>query len=88
MAMMDAADEYDIRESFAALDDDKLGFLELDAFYVLYLGLGYPYMDKSEFVLELEQHLVPPDSPRHVTVDQVLEFLSNVRMTCERLFTF
>lgn len=34
-------DEYDIEESFAALDEDKLGRLSIDQAYTLLLGLGY-----------------------------------------------
>lgn len=77
--MINASDEYDIRESFASLDDDKLGLLELDALYILYLGLGYQYMDKEELKKELEEQVFPSDGPQHATVEQVLIFLANVR---------
>ena len=38
---MNAIDEYDIRDTFQALDSDQDGFLTLDEFHTLYLGLGY-----------------------------------------------
>ena len=74
---MNAIDEHDIRESFAALDDDKLGFLELDALYIMYLGLGYTYMDKDELARQIWPE--PSVHPQHVTVEEVLRFLGNVR---------
>lgn len=75
--MMNADDEHSIRESFAAVDDDKLGFLELDALYMLYLGLGYPYIDKEELARQIWPQ--PTIDPQHVTVEKVLIFLGNVR---------
>jgi hypothetical protein len=38
---MTSLEEFDIRESFDALDNEKLGLLAMDQFYTLYLGLGY-----------------------------------------------
>jgi hypothetical protein len=44
-------DEYDIEESFDALDDDKLGRLSINQAYTLLLGLGYlkDYKQKDSF---------------------------------------
>mmetsp|Transcript_3282 Transcript_3282/g.5553 ORF Transcript_3282/g.5553 Transcript_3282/m.5553 type:complete len:133 (-) Transcript_3282:1541-1939(-) len=33
--------EIDIRESFAALDHEKKGYIDLEGLHTLYLGLGY-----------------------------------------------
>lgn len=40
-ASLNAMDEYDIRDTFQALDSDQDGCLTLDEFHTLYLGLGY-----------------------------------------------
>lgn len=44
-------DQYDIEESFEALDEDKLGRLSIDQAYTLLLGLGYlrDYKQKTLF---------------------------------------
>jgi hypothetical protein len=71
---MQSIDEFDIRESFDALDDEKLGRLCLDRFYVLYLGLGYPKLTKDE----LEQQVRSRQTDACVTIDTVLKILSQV----------
>jgi len=38
---IDALDEYDIQQSFEAMDDDKINRLTLANFHTLYLGLGF-----------------------------------------------
>lgn len=45
---MDSLDEYDIRDTFDALDEEKEGKLTIDKFYTLYLGLGFPKMTLEE----------------------------------------
>ena len=59
-------DEYDIRESFDSLDNEKLGYLSLDQFYVLYLGLGYPQLTKDE--LKRQVGVIQSDQ-QNVTVE-------------------
>lgn len=79
---MTVATEHDIRESFSALDDDKLGFLDIDGLYLLYLGLGYPYMDKEDLMKQMWPE--ESDDIEHVTVEKVLAFLDNVRCYSQR----
>lgn len=40
---MNALDEYDIREAFEALDDDKEGLIDLRDLETIFVGLGYEY---------------------------------------------
>ena len=69
---MDSIDAFHIRESFDALDDTKLGFLSLDQFYILYLGLGYP----KQTIQEIESEVTAIQSDQNVTIETVLRILS------------
>jgi hypothetical protein len=71
---MDSIDEYDIRESFDALDDEKLGRLTVDQSYTLYLGLGYPRMALPEWRSKV--HAI--QSEETVAIDTVIKILSKV----------
>jgi hypothetical protein len=72
---MGSINEFDIRESFDAMDDEKLGRLSIDQVYTLYLGLGYPKLT----VLELRNKVRAIQSEDEaVTVDTVLQILSKV----------
>lgn len=71
---MDSIDEYDIRESFDSLDDDKTGRLSMSQFYTLYLGLGYPKMTQPE----LTNIVAKLQKDETVTIGTVLKVLSKV----------
>ena len=75
-------DEYDIRESFDSLDNEKLGYLSLDQFYVLYLGLGYPQLTKDE--LKRQVGVIQSDQ-QNVTVETVIKVLKKVRPKNSRM---
>jgi hypothetical protein len=53
-------DQYDIEESFEALDKDKFGRLSIDDAYILLLGLGYlkDYKQKDNFTPSDLKHSV------------------------------
>eukprot|EP00980_Cylindrotheca_fusiformis_P005768 scaffold1203_cov117-Cylindrotheca_fusiformis.AAC.7 len=69
---MNSTDEFDIRETFEALDGEKLGRLSLDSFYTLYLGLGYPKQTKED----LKQQVQSRHAGEYVTIDTALKILS------------
>jgi hypothetical protein len=75
MVTSSLVDEFDIRESFEALDDEKFGRLTMDQFYTLYLGLGYPQLTKPD--LRGKVHAI--QSEESVTIEVVLYILSQVR---------
>mgnify|MGYP000556342408 CR=1 FL=1 len=76
MLTSSVVDEFDIRESFEALDDEKLGRLTMDQFYTLYLGLGYPQLTKPD----LRGKVSAIQSEESVTIEVVLYILSQVRI--------
>jgi hypothetical protein len=75
VAASSVVDEFDIRESFEALDDEKFGRLTMDQFYTLYLGLGYPQLTKPD--LRGKVHAIQREES--VTIEIVLQILSKVR---------
>lgn len=71
---MKKLDEFDIRESFDAMDEDKLGEISMATFYTMYLGLGYSKAsleDLQRRVLDVQGH------DGCVTIETVLKVLSN-----------
>ena len=72
---MDSIDEYDVRESFDAMDDEKLGCLTLDQFYTLYLGLGYP----RATIEEVKAKIRAVQSDETITINTALQVLAKVR---------
>lgn len=71
---MQSIDEFDIRESFDALDDEKLGRLSIDCFYTLYLGLGYPKQSKEA----LKEQVNARQTDEYLTIDTALKILAQV----------
>ena len=72
-------EEFDIRESFEAMDENMTGEISFDAFFTLYLGLGYPKATKKE----LRQLLnCAQGEASKVTLATVLHLLSQV---CEQI---
>jgi hypothetical protein len=70
---MDPMSEFDIRDSFDAMDQEKMGRISMDAFNIVYLGLGYPrsgYEDLREQVLKIQGSIV--DGISFKTVKTVL----------------
>jgi Ca2+-binding EF-hand superfamily protein len=57
---MDPMSEFDIRDSFDAMDKEKVGRISMDSFKIVYLGLGYPksgFEDLSEQVLRIQDNI-------------------------------
>ena len=70
---MTKLDEFDIRESFDAMDEEKLGEISIGTFHTMYLGLGYSkatLSDLQELVLAVQGH------KSFVTIETVLTILS------------
>jgi hypothetical protein len=83
---MTRLEEFDIRESFDALDDEKLGLLSMDQFYTLYLGLGYePKVTVEEMNARLQRVRQDEDEEEEeeekVTVEAAIKVLSKVSRT-------
>lgn len=77
---MSPEDEYDIKESFHVMDEDKTGEISLETFYTLCLGLGYDVQrdqleQKARSIRHHELH-----NNNRITIDMVLEILSKVRI--------
>ena len=74
-------DEFDIRESFDALDDEKLGFISVDNFYVMYLGLGY----KPQMTIDALKDKFPSMlQAQTITVETAIKILSEVKPKKQR----
>ena len=77
---MNSYDEYDVRCSFDAIDEDKIGEITLDQCYVLLLGLGF--FNKTRLEKGELQRMVSSD-PNHgsgITVDFVLRLVSEEKV--------
>jgi Ca2+-binding EF-hand superfamily protein len=74
---MNAVDEYDIRDTFEALDTDKDGFLTAQEFYVLYLGLSFR-PERITKVEDLQRIAEMDEEDSLVSVDRVLKVLEKV----------
>jgi Ca2+-binding EF-hand superfamily protein len=74
--MLSTDDVKDIEQSFQVLDDSKVGTIDMDRFYTLWLGLGFdPSISKDE----LAALHVPQDRLDVITLDDVLTITSRVR---------
>lgn len=70
---MNKLDEFDIRESFDAMDDEKLGEISIGAFHTMCLGLGYSKAslgDLKDLILNVQGH------ESFVTIETALTILS------------
>ena len=75
MATSSSLDEFDIRDSFDALDDEKFGLLPIGAFYTMYLGLGY----KPQITIEEMKGRFPVLSKeKFIPVETAIQILSDV----------
>lgn len=75
---MSPEDEYDIRESFHVMDDERTEEINAKQFHLLCLGLGYDVEREELDALIVQQRR----NKRHdggITVDVVLEILNKVR---------
>lgn len=79
---MDPKDEYDVRDSFQALDSDHDGYLSLEEFYKLYLGLGF-HPQRIQ-LNDFQQMIQLNAAGTLVSVDEVIEKLCKVRKAKER----
>lgn len=71
--MLSTDDVKDIEQSFQVLDDSKVGTIDMDRFYTLWLGLGFdPSISKDE----LAALHVPKDRQDVITLDDVLTITS------------
>ena len=73
---MGPEDEYDIKESFHVMDEEKTGEINVDQLETLCLGLGYN-VEREELERSIQQTFTHKDS---ITVDIVLAIMSQVRM--------
>jgi hypothetical protein len=75
--LLSPEDRHDIERSFDAIDDEKIGKIDVDRLYVLFLGLGYstnhPHVSKVDLAAYVPQF-------RHdaVDLDDVLRIFSCV----------
>jgi Ca2+-binding EF-hand superfamily protein len=83
---MSPEDEYDIRDSFHVMDEQKTGEISANEFYTLSLGLGYN-LEREELdgsIRQYHQHIHTHTftlQPQHcITVDAALVILSKVRL--------
>jgi Ca2+-binding EF-hand superfamily protein len=76
IVMMSPEDEYDIKESFHVIDEEKTGEINIDQLETLCLGLGYN-VEREELERSIQQTSTLNDS---ITVDIVLVLLSKVRV--------
>lgn len=72
---MDSLDEFDIRDSFDAMDEEKIGRIAPETFYNLYLGLGYPKISFASFTNQLSR--VQGDD-KCITLISAIQFLRKV----------
>ena len=74
---MSPEDEFDIRESFHVMDEERTGEIDMDAFHTLCLGLGYDVQQEEleRLLLQQKQRL-----DGGISVDVVLEILGKVRV--------
>jgi hypothetical protein len=88
--MMTAVDEYDIRASFDAMDEDRVGEITFDEFYTaLFLGLfDDPQLTPTQLhqlVQEATGITATPEfsnlSTTRITIDMALQTLSKVCWT-------
>jgi len=77
--IMTPEDDFDIRESFHVMDEERTGEIDSERFHTLCLGLGYELEreDLETLLVRRQQRL-----DGGITVDTVLEILSNVRVLC------
>lgn len=57
---MDPRAKFDVRDAFDAMDLEKVGHISMDAFKIVYMGLGYPksgYEDLMEHVLKIQGNI-------------------------------
>ena len=75
--MLSTEDVKDIEQSFQVLDDAKIGTIDMDRFYTLWLGLGFdPRISKDELAVRY----VPQDRQGAITLHDVLEITSCVSL--------
>lgn len=72
---MDSLDEFDIRDSFDAMDEEKLGRISTETFYILYLGMGYPKVSWESFVREVS---TIQGNDKMITPETAIQFLRKV----------
>jgi Ca2+-binding EF-hand superfamily protein len=77
--MLSTEDVKDIEQSFQALDDAKVGTIDIDRFYTLWLGLGFdPSVSKDQIAtLHVLQERLD-----FITLDDVLTITSRVSYLC------
>lgn len=73
---MDSLDEFDIRDSFDAMDEEKLGRISTETFYILYLGMGYPKVSWESFVREVS---TIQGNDKMITPETAIQFLRKHR---------
>lgn len=74
---MQSSLEFDIRDAFEAMDNDKVGRLSMGDFHILMLGLGYGRISLSDLqnhVATLQGHV------REVNIDTALAVCAKVRI--------
>lgn len=76
IVMMSPEDEYDIKESFHVIDEEKTGEINIDQLETLCLGLGYN-VQREELERSIQQTSTLND---RITVDIALVLLSKVRV--------
>jgi Ca2+-binding EF-hand superfamily protein len=73
---MKALDEYDIRESFEALDTECWGSITMTDLHTIYLALGYRPDDLTVQDLQIKAGVAAPTE--RLSLERVLEILSKV----------
>jgi Ca2+-binding EF-hand superfamily protein len=78
--MMGPEDEYDIRDSFHVMDEQKTGEISVDEFHTLCLGLGYN-LEREELDSSIRQQTLSTLNQHNcINVDIALVILSKVRL--------
>lgn len=72
--MTDNNNNADVQDAFTVLDDAKVGLIDLDRFYTLWLGLGF---DRTMTKADLAAY-IPQGQYNAITLEQVLRITSRV----------
>ena len=91
--LMNAIDEYDIRDTFQALDSDLDGFLTAQEFHTLWMGLGFRPERLNEQELErivaagIKEETANKEVNSLISLEVALKVLKNVRIRtpCHKL---
>jgi Ca2+-binding EF-hand superfamily protein len=83
---MDTITEFDIRDSFDAMDQERRGRISMDAFKVVYMGLGFPRSGNEDLAKQVMKIQGSIDDGLSFTT--VMAMLSKVCEIREWVFIF